>query len=79
MANIPFVLSPDGKVGDLHLLKSNPIARMLVAPLPARLAVSGPDSYVSPDWYRLDGQVPTWNYVAVHLTGILERQSESEL
>ena len=33
------------------------------------LAVSGPDSYISPDWYGTgtnSDQVPTWNYVAVH-------------
>jgi len=31
--------------------------------------VSGPDGYVSPDWYESPNQVPTWNYVSVHLTG----------
>jgi transcriptional regulator len=36
------------------------------------IAVSGPDSYVSPDWYGEENQVPTWNYVAVHLIGRLE-------
>ena len=35
------------------------------------LAVSGPDVYISPDWYGLDDQVPTWNYIAVHLRGSL--------
>jgi transcriptional regulator len=39
----------------------------------AVIAVSGPDGYVSPDWYGVDDQVPTWNYVAVHLRGRLER------
>ena len=34
--------------------------------------VSGPDAYVSPDWYGAVDQVPTWNYVAVHLRGVLE-------
>ena len=35
------------------------------------LAVSGPEVYISPDWYGLDNQVPTWNYIAVHLRGSL--------
>lgn len=79
LAHVPFVLSEDGKVVDLHLVRSNPIARALAEPLPVRLAVSGPDSYISPDWYGVDGQVPTWNYVAVHLTGTLERRPDAEL
>lgn len=79
LAHVPFVLSGDGKVVDLHLVRSNPIARALLEPLPARVAISGPDSYVSPDWYGVEGQVPTWNYVAVHLTGVLERRPDSEM
>jgi transcriptional regulator len=37
------------------------------------IVVSGPDGYVSPDWYGVEDQVPTWNYVAVHVRGRLER------
>ena len=44
-----------------------------------RLVVNGPDGYVSPDWYAVDDQVPTWNYVAVHLTGRLEALPETDL
>lgn len=70
MAHVPFLLPQDGAYADLHLARSNPIARAGL-PLPAVLAVSGPDAYVSPDWYGMDDQVPTWNYVAVHLRGTL--------
>lgn len=79
LSHVPFVLSEDGRVADLHLVRSNPIVRALKAPLAARLAISGPDSYVSPDWYGVDDQVPTWNYVAVHLTGVLEPRPQEEL
>ncbi|WP_456391283.1 FMN-binding negative transcriptional regulator [Profundibacter sp.] len=71
MAHIPFALSEDGKSADLHLLRSNPITRALGQPKRAVLAVSGPDSYISPDWYGVEDQVPTWNYIAVHLRGTL--------
>jgi len=77
LSHVPFVVS--GDVVDLHLVRSNPIARALGQPLQAVLAVSGPDSYVSPDWYGIDDQVPTWNYVAVHLSGTLERRPQEEL
>jgi len=79
LAHVPFVVSEDGKSVDLHLVRSNPITRALAAPSPARIAVSGPDSYISPDWYGIEEQVPTWNYVAVHLTGTLERRPDDEM
>ena len=67
-AHIPFVFSADRSRVAFHMLRSNPVAR---AAGPALLAVSGPDGYISPDWYGVDQQVPTWNYVAVHLRGTL--------
>ncbi|MEL7280086.1 MAG: FMN-binding negative transcriptional regulator [Pseudomonadota bacterium] len=79
MAHVPFLLSEDGKNADFHLVKSNPIVRMLGAPTRARFAVQGPHSYVSPDWYGVIDQVPTWNYVAVHLQGTLELRPQEEM
>jgi transcriptional regulator len=74
-AHIPFLLNDDASHVDLHLVRSNPIARALTSGTRgARLAVTGPDSYISPDWYEVEDQVPTWNYAAVHLTGQLELQ-----
>jgi transcriptional regulator len=70
-SHIPFLLDAGGALADLHLARSNPIARAAL-PAPAVIAVSGPDAYVSPDWYGAADQVPTWNYVAVHLRGSLE-------
>ncbi len=71
-AHVPFVLSEDGGEALLHLTRSNPIVRLLDQPLPALLSITGPDAYVSPDWYGVPDQAPTWNYVAVHLRGALE-------
>jgi transcriptional regulator len=70
MSHVPVLLSPDADRVEMHLVRSNPIAR-LAMPVPAVIAVTGPDGYVSPDWYGAEGQVPTWNYVAVHLRGRL--------
>ncbi len=69
LSQIPFLLDEPGTTADLHLVRSNPIARL--GETPAVIAVTGPDGYVSPDWYGVDDQVPTWNYVAVHLRGRL--------
>ncbi|WP_049641515.1 FMN-binding negative transcriptional regulator [Candidatus Rhodobacter oscarellae] len=79
ISHIPFVLAEDGGFVELHLVRSNPILRLLDAPQPAVIAIPGPDSYISPDWYGIDDQVPTWNYVAVHLRGPLERLPQGEL
>ena len=70
MAHVPFLLSDDGTTADLHLARSNAV---IAAGLPAQavLAVMGADAYISPDWYGVEDQVPTWNYIAVHLRGTL--------
>ncbi len=78
-SHIPFVLSPDRKTFGAHLVRSNPILKRLDRPQPALMVVSGPDAYVSPDWYGVDDQVPTWNYVAVHLRGTLKALPASQL
>ena len=72
VAHVPVLLPEDGRKVLIHLVRSNPIARALKTPLPARIAVTGPDAYISPDWYGVVDQVPTWNYVAVQITGVLE-------
>ncbi len=78
-SHVPFRLSEDGTSAELHLVRSNPIARALTGPLPALIAVTGPDAYISPDWYAMEDQVPTWNYVAVHLRGHLSALSADAL
>ncbi|MEM0924080.1 MAG: FMN-binding negative transcriptional regulator [Pseudomonadota bacterium] len=71
-AHIPFLLADQGERIEAHLVRSNPIARALAKGiLRAKLIVSGPDGYISPDWYQVEDKVPTWNYVAVHLIGTL--------
>jgi transcriptional regulator len=76
ISHIPFVLNADGTMADIHLTRSNPIARSAL-PAAAVIAVIGPDAYISPDWYEVPDQVPTWNYVAVHLRGRLVALDES--
>ncbi|MXX06229.1 MAG: FMN-binding negative transcriptional regulator [Gammaproteobacteria bacterium] len=81
LSHVPFLLAEDGKFVHAHLSRANPILDILAeGERRAVLAVSGPDSYISPDWYETDpGQVPTWNYVAVHLRGHLRLRPEETL
>lgn len=42
------------------------------------VVIQGPHGYVSPGWYGDIASVPTWNYVAVHLSGVPEVLSTEE-
>lgn len=68
VAQAPVVWMDDGLLG-LHLSRANALASHLDGGR-CLLVVQGPDGYVSPDWYGLDDQVPTWNYVSAELEGV---------
>ncbi len=59
----------DAVVIEGHVAAANPHARALDG---ARVLVifHGPHTYISPTHYRSAGRVPTWNYIAVHASGI---------
>jgi len=78
-SHIPFYLSEDRTYIEAHLVRSNPIARVISEPTPALLAVSGPHGYISPDWYGVEDQVPTWNYIAVHIRGTVQLLPQDQL
>lgn len=79
ISHVPFIISNDGTTAELHLVRSNPIARALTTSRPAVIAVTGADCYISPDWYETPDMVPTWNYVSVHLRGRLELADPASL
>ena len=71
VANIPVTWDGEDRL-TFHIARGNALARHLGGAT-ALFVAQGPDAYVSPDWYGLDGnQVPTWNYVAVELEGVIE-------
>ena len=77
-AHIPFIVEKG--VMAAHMVRSNPLARHLGGgPAAALMIVSGPDGYISPDWYGEPDRVPTWNYVAVHIRGQLRLIDEALL
>ena len=51
-----------------HVAKQNPIWNLFDGTRQALPIFSGPQAYISPDWYETKGFVPTWGYVAVHAT-----------
>ncbi|WP_010518881.1 FMN-binding negative transcriptional regulator [Croceivirga radicis] len=60
-----------------HLAKANPQAKALVDGKEVLCIFNGPHHYISSSWYK-EEEVPTWNYIAVHVYGNLKVLSEEE-
>lgn len=52
-----------------HLSAANRMVAALAERPRLVAVVTGPDAYISPDWYAAEDQVPTWNYVSVEIEG----------
>lgn len=78
ITHLPLLLDRrDGPFGTIvgHLARANSHADQLSG-RPSTVIYSGPHTYISPTWYEADHVVPTWNYVAVHVTGSVELVEE---
>ena len=60
-----------------HLAKANDHVQSLGRK--STVVFHGPHAYVSSKWYETVNVVPTWNYVAVHVSGILSPVGGQEL
>ncbi|HLK50236.1 MAG TPA: FMN-binding negative transcriptional regulator [Bryobacteraceae bacterium] len=74
--HLPLLYDPRGtRLGVLHghMAKANPQWSDLRADVPALALFTGPQHYISPNWYPSKAEhgkvVPTWNYVVVHARG----------
>ena len=83
--HLPLVLdSTRGSSGVLqgHIARANPHHRMVSDTTDSLVIFSGPEAYITPTWYASKARhgkvVPTWNYVAVHVTGTLRFIDEPE-
>lgn len=60
-----------------HIAAANPHALQLVDSATALAIFHGPHGYISPTWYRDENprvpNVPTWNYAAIHVHGVVRR------
>ncbi len=77
VAHVPFVFVDDDRI-TFHLARGNAITKHLDG-AEALFVVNGPDGYISPDWYGIDDQVPTWNYIAFELQGPVRKMDEAAL
>ena len=74
--HIPLILVGDKLQG--HISRGNKQWRALPQNEEVMVIFQGPHTYVSSSWYDHEN-VPSWNYVAVHVYGKAHMQSEQEL
>ena len=78
VAHAPVVLSDDRATLQFHLARGNALTRHLDGAT-ALAVVQGPDAYVSASWYDAADQVPTWNYVAIEMEGVVSKLDDAAL
>jgi transcriptional regulator len=79
--HIPLELDIDSNGNDIlvgHIAKANSQWKHFREDSQVLCIFNGPHSYVSSSWYK-EEEVPTWNYIAVHVYGTLKIQSEEAL
>tara|TARA_R110002020_G_scaffold263353_2_gene477800 strand:+ start:29762 stop:30379 length:618 start_codon:yes stop_codon:yes gene_type:complete len=78
-AHAPILIDEtDGKVAlRFHLSANNAVTTALQSGSRALIVFTGPDAYISPDWYGMDDQVPTWNYLSVEAEGPVELMDDA--
>ena len=70
-AHVPLLVTREGERRriEFHVARPNPLHKIVLAAPRVLVAVTGPDAYISPDWYVSHDQVPTWNYIAAQIKG----------
>jgi transcriptional regulator len=66
--HIPIELSEDKDKLVGHISRANPQWKNFNSPTEVLAIFSGPHAYISSSWYNHEN-VPTWNYIAVHVYG----------
>ena len=61
----------------IEVFQGGSIPRELSRGAEALAIFQGPHAYVSPRWYASEPNVPTWNYIAVHATGVLSAVTDA--
>lgn len=77
VAHAPVIVMESGDLW-FHLSRGNRLTPHLDG-LTALMSLADGSSYVSPDWYAAENQVPTWLYRAVEASGPIRRLSQEEL
>lgn len=70
ISHLPLLLETNNSELVGHCARANPHWQHFTPGNPITVLFHGPHSYISPAWYKpKPDNVPTWNYVAVHVVG----------
>lgn len=72
--HIPLLLTTDADGKEVlagHISKANPQSKIFETASDVLVIFSGPHAYISSSWYD-HANVPTWNYIAIHIYGSLK-------
>lgn len=76
ITHLPLIYNEDGNLIG-HIDKFNPHAELLKDQNNVTILFSGPQCYISPSIYGTK-QLPTWNYIKIHLKGKVTAIEDSE-
>jgi transcriptional regulator len=69
----------EGECLRFHVSRGNAVHGALLGGGDGLFVATGPQAYISPEWYGLEDRVPTWNYVSVELEGPVRALDQGEL
>ncbi|WP_115463196.1 FMN-binding negative transcriptional regulator [Winogradskyella aurantiaca] len=75
VTHLPLVFEDNKLIGHIDIF--NPHAKLLKDSKPVTIIFQGPQCYISPSVYSTT-QLPTWNYVKVHIKGIVNAIENKE-
>ncbi|MCB2099005.1 MAG: FMN-binding negative transcriptional regulator, partial [Parvularculaceae bacterium] len=79
LSQLPMIADPARRVLRGHLARANPHAGRIDGARATAL-FTGPQGYVSPNWYEDRTRVPTWNYMSVEIAGAISvTKTEAEI
>jgi len=78
IAHAPILISNDGREIRFHLSRKNALVPILTNGTFVKVVSTGAHAYISPDWYGIEDQVPTWNYLSVEAEGSISSLSTVE-
>ncbi|MGZ5780847.1 MAG: FMN-binding negative transcriptional regulator, partial [Burkholderiaceae bacterium] len=78
--HLPMFIQRDGDTFHIegHFARANPHWQALEADPKALVVFQGPHTYISPGLLNNPKRVPTWNYIAVHASGLVKIDHATE-
>lgn len=73
--HLPLILKNNMLIG--HMARANQAWRDIDGE-DVLIILHGPHCYISPEWYGTKNNVPTWNYISIHIRGKVSTSDDDE-